>query len=58
MRSDVAMPDTIRIRVFSDEKQILNEVAKKRGVSLSELLRALILPEAREPAAEMSRGTE
>lgn len=44
MRSDVAMPDYIRIRVFSDEKQSLKEVAKKRGVSLSELIRSKALP--------------
>lgn len=44
MRSDVAMPDYIRVRVFSDEKQHLKEVAKKRGVSLSELIRSKALP--------------
>ncbi|MBX8812131.1 hypothetical protein HBA91_05815 [Ochrobactrum sp. MR34] len=44
MRSDVAMPDYIRIRVFSDEKQHLKEVAQKRGISLSELIRSKTLP--------------
>ncbi|WP_022711071.1 hypothetical protein [Pseudochrobactrum sp. AO18b] len=44
MRSDVAMPDYIRIRVFPDEKQHLKEAAQKRGISLSELIRSKTLP--------------
>lgn len=44
MRSDVAMPDYIRIRVFPDEKQHLKEAAQKRGISLSELIRTKTLP--------------
>ena len=46
MRSDVAMSGYIRIRVFQDEKQTLKEVARKKGTSLSELIRASALAEA------------
>ncbi|WP_200869464.1 plasmid mobilization protein [Brucella rhizosphaerae] len=46
MRSEVAMSGYIRIRVFQDEKQTLKEVARKKGTSLSELIRASALAEA------------
>ncbi|WP_439271107.1 plasmid mobilization protein [Pseudochrobactrum sp. HB0163] len=38
------MPDYIRIRVFPEEKQHLKEVAQKRGISFSELIRSKTLP--------------
>lgn len=48
MRSEVAMSGYIRIRVFQDEKQTLKEVARKKGTSLSELIRASALAEAKQ----------
>lgn len=44
MRSDVAMSGYIRIRVFQDEKRMLKELARKKGASLSGMIRAAILP--------------
>jgi len=44
MRADVAMPDHILIRVFSEEKKTLKELARKKGTSLSGLIRAAVLP--------------
>lgn len=44
MRTDVTMSDNIRIRLFSDEKQILKETAKKHGLTLSEFVRSKTLP--------------
>lgn len=43
MRSEVAMSGYIRIRVFTDEKQALKEMAQERGTSLSELVRSCTL---------------
>lgn len=46
MRSDVAMPDYLRIRLFSDEKIFLKETAEKHGLSLSEFIRSKVLKPA------------
>jgi len=46
MRADVAMADYILVRVFTEEKLTLKEVARKKGTSLSELIRASALAEA------------
>lgn len=46
MRANIAMADYILIRVFREEKQALKEVARKKGTSLSELVRASALAEA------------
>ncbi|MGN7960531.1 plasmid mobilization protein [Brucella sp. 22210] len=48
MRANVAMADYILIRVFREEKQALKEVARKKGTSLSELVRASALAEAEQ----------
>lgn len=39
MRSNFAMPDLIRVRVFSDEKRHMKEAARRQGMSLSEFVR-------------------
>ncbi|GEM_PF-1374477 len=39
MRSDIAMSGYIRIRVFSEEKRSLKEIARDHGLSLSEFIR-------------------
>lgn len=41
MRLSKAMDDLIRVRVASEEKRHLLETARKRGMTLSELLREL-----------------
>ncbi|MEL4072835.1 hypothetical protein WKW50_22105 [Ochrobactrum sp. GPK 3] len=43
MRADTAMPDYILIRVFTEEKQALKEQARKKGTSLSGLIRNAVL---------------
>ncbi|ABY37352.1 Hypothetical protein, conserved [Brucella suis ATCC 23445] len=43
MRADTAMPDYILIRVFTEEKQALKELARKKGTSLSGLIRDAVL---------------
>ncbi|PYE88770.1 DUF6290 family protein [Phyllobacterium leguminum] len=48
MRSDVAMPDYIHVRVFREEKRTLEKLAQEKGTSLSELIRASVLPQAGE----------
>lgn len=43
MRADVAMADYILVRVFTDEKQALKEMAQEHGTSLSEFVRSRTL---------------
>ncbi len=43
MRSEIAMPDIIHIRVLSDEKRAMKEIARKNGTTLSNLIRASVL---------------
>ncbi len=52
MRADVAMPDYILIRVFTEEKQALKEQARKKGTSLSGLIRDAVL-DAPHPASKV-----
>ncbi|WP_164844658.1 plasmid mobilization protein [Brucella pituitosa] len=43
MRADVAMADYILVRVFTDEKRVLKEMAQESGTSLSEFVRSRTL---------------
>jgi uncharacterized protein (DUF1778 family) len=51
MRFSEAMSDLIQVRVTSDEKQRLIEVARRRGLTLSDFVRATATEEARRAAA-------
>jgi len=51
MRFSEAMSETIQVRVACDEKRCLAELARIRGVSLSDLLRSVASDTARRVAA-------
>lgn len=51
MRHDTAMTEAIRVRVHLGEKRVLAEAARKRGVSISELVRDAATEAARRAAA-------
>lgn len=51
MRSYSGMPDRIRVRVFSDEKQVMIEAAQRRGLNLSDFIRQAAAEAASQQAA-------
>jgi hypothetical protein len=51
MRFSEPMSETIQVRVARDEKRRLAEIARQRGVSLSDLLRCVATDAARRIAA-------
>jgi uncharacterized protein (DUF1778 family) len=57
MRLDDAMPDQIRIRITHDEKRLLMEAERRRGQTLSDLLRTSATEAAKRVAlAAMAKG--
>jgi len=51
MHIDDAMRDQIRIRISCDEKRLLMEAARRRGQTLSDLLRTSATEAAKRVAA-------
>jgi uncharacterized protein (DUF1778 family) len=51
MRHSEAMKELIGVRVLTEEKRALTEAARKRGVTLSELVRDAAAEAARQSAA-------
>jgi uncharacterized protein (DUF1778 family) len=57
MRLDYAMRDQIRIRITHDEKRLLMEAERRRGQTLSDLLRTSATEAAKRVAlAAMAKG--
>lgn len=48
MRANVAMADYILVRVFAEEKRTLKETARKKGTSISSLIRDAVLDDSRD----------
>jgi uncharacterized protein (DUF1778 family) len=51
MRAHISMPERVRIRLFAEEKSLIEQAARAKGMSISDFVRTAATGAAQQVAA-------